>query len=183
VADAIERILEQWHRELPHLDTTAMAVFGRLARTAHQAALAVEPVFARHGVTRGEFDVLAALRRSGTPFRLRPTELSEGLMLSSGGMTKRLDRLEAAGLVRRRRNPDDRRGSLVELMPAGRAVVEKAVVDVHARERALLDALPPGARRELAALLARLADVVERAQPRVARGRRARAEATPPSGV
>jgi DNA-binding MarR family transcriptional regulator len=175
VADAVERILEHWHRELPHLDTTAMAVFGRLARTSHQAALAVEPVFALHGVTRGEFDVLAALRRSGTPFRLRPTELSEGLLLSSGGMTKRLDRLESAGLVRRRPNPDDRRGSLVELTRAGRAVVEAAVVDVQAHERALLEPLSEDERRRLTTALARIAEALDGAvvgAGHVAAGRR-----------
>lgn len=157
----MELILDQWRRELPELDVSSMAVFGRLARVSHRAAARVEPVFTGHGLTRGEFDVLAALRRSGSPFRLTPTALSHGLMLSSGGMTKRLDRLAASGLVRRIANPDDRRGSLIELTPTGRRVLEDTVFEAQTQERSLIAGMPERDRRELARLLASLSETLE----------------------
>ena len=120
------------------------------------------PVLERHGLTRGEFDVLAALRRSGSPFRLTPTTLSHGLMLSSGGMTKRLDRIAEAGLVQRIPDPDDRRGSFVQLTTTGRRVLEKVLVEAQARERSLVAGMSERDRRELARLPANLCEALER---------------------
>ena len=119
----------QWKRELPGLDVGAMEVIGRLNETAIVIGRDyLEPVFARHGLQRGEFDVLATLRRSGAPFALTPTDLYQATMLSSGGMTARLDKLEKAGLIARRPNPDDRRGTIVVLTEPGRKVTEAAQI-------------------------------------------------------
>jgi DNA-binding transcriptional ArsR family regulator len=115
VPDDIDTFIAQWRAERPDLDDglEAMAVFGRLGRLAALVGPAIEQVLLRHGLTTGEFDVLAALRRSGEPFTLTPTVLARMLMLSPGAMTNRLDRLERAGLVVRSVDPGNRRSTLV----------------------------------------------------------------------
>ena len=104
--DHVHRVLEQWRREAPELDRSPFGVLGRISRLAHLLQAEIEPIFAAHGVTGGEFDVLAALRRAGRPYRLSPTELSRALIVTSGGMTKRLNALEDRGLIRRRIRPE-----------------------------------------------------------------------------
>ena len=128
--DAVDALIEQWRRERPDLDDDdlgAMAVIGRPGRLAAIAGPLVEKAFARHGLRTGEFDVLAALRRSGAPFTLTPSDLARTLMLSAAAMTNRLDRLESAGHVDRRLDPSNRRSILVSLTPAGRELVDAAV--------------------------------------------------------
>ena len=107
-------------------------MFGRLFRSAHLADEALSDGIAPHGLQPGWFDLLAALRRSGKPYELNPTTLMETTMLSSGGMTKRLDRLDEEGLVERRPDPSDRRGTLIRLTRRGKAVIDRAV-ETHTR--------------------------------------------------
>lgn len=109
----------------------------------------------------GEFDVLATLLRSGTPYQLRPTELFKSLMISSGGLTNRLLRLERAGLVNRRPSQSDARSLLVELTSKGRDLAERAFREDMAVEAQLLDGLSDKERAELTKLLARLVSIVE----------------------
>lgn len=154
--DAVDAITEQWRRERPDCDPSPMQVVGRISRIAMLAQRELDRVFAEHGLTGGDFDVLATLRRSGEPFRLTPGQLSRSTMVTTGGMTKRLDRLEAAGLVRRRPDPRDRRGSLIELTEQGRKVVDDAVESHLANEERLLATLSPARRAELARLLREL---------------------------
>lgn len=151
--DGVDRILEQWARERPELDTEAMGIFGRIYRIARASGDAMEATYGRFGITRADFDVLATLRRSGEPFALTPSALTGALMLTSGGITGRVDRLERAGLVARSPSPTDRRALLVTLTPAGREVVDRAVVAGLETQRSLLAALPPARRRELDGLL------------------------------
>ncbi|RKT04737.1 DNA-binding MarR family transcriptional regulator [Streptomyces sp. 3211.6] len=127
--DAVDAITDQWYAVRPDLDTTPMAVFGRIYRISKAMGDAVERAYNRHGVSRGEFDVLATLRRSGTPFTLSPRQLSATLMLTTGGMTGRLDKLEKAGLLTRSPDPHDRRGLQVTLTERGLALVDEAVAD------------------------------------------------------
>lgn len=149
--DGVDRLIAQWARERPDLadDLPAMATFGRLGRLNAMARASIEAVFARHGLNLGEFDVLAALRRSGEPFELQPSRLARVLMLSPAGMTNRVDRLEARDLVTRRPDPDDRRSSLVVLTPAGRTLVDDAVRDHLTNEKQLLDVLSMAERKAL----------------------------------
>ncbi len=154
--DGVDLILEQWRRERPDLDTTPMGVIGRISRLSRELERRLEPVYARHSLESGLFDVLATLRRAGPPYRLRPTDLAESLMLTSSGATKRLDRLEQAGLIARQPDPTDRRGILIELTPAGRRLVDSAVVEHVANESTLLSALSHEERRRLASLLRKL---------------------------
>jgi DNA-binding MarR family transcriptional regulator len=153
VDDEIDAISAQWERERPGLDLEAMALFGRFGRLYLLANRSVEAVFARHGLQRGEFDVLAALRRSGAPYVLTPSTLSATLMLSRAGMTNRLDRLESAGLVQRELDPDDRRSFLVALTGRGTEVVEAAVDEHVANEARLLAALSAKDRANLDRML------------------------------
>jgi DNA-binding MarR family transcriptional regulator len=147
--DAMDRMIAQWHRERPELDLDAMAIFGRLGRlTAHLGA-AIDQTFAARGLQRGEYDVLAALRRAGEPFSLTPSALSDTLMLSRAGMTNRLDRLEAAGLIGRRHNQQDRRSVHIDLTPSGLRLVDETTTAHVANETELLSGLTPDQRRTL----------------------------------
>ncbi|MGV9775365.1 MarR family winged helix-turn-helix transcriptional regulator [Streptosporangium sp. NPDC003464] len=159
--DEVDVIVSQWRHERPDLDLSAMGVFGRFSRLHTAAGRAVDEVFARHGLQRGEFDVLAALRRSGPPYVLIPSVLSATLMLSRAGMTNRLDRLEAAGLVERRLDPDDRRSFLVALTGEGRRVVDAAVSEHTANQVRLLSSLTPAERQTLDHLIRKLLSDVE----------------------
>ncbi|MER6631983.1 MarR family transcriptional regulator [Streptomyces sp. NPDC000987] len=125
--DAVDAIIEQWAQVRPDLDTTAMEVFGRIYRIARAMGDRVEKAYAPYGISRGEFDVLATLRRSGEPYTLSPRRLSATLMLTTGGMTGRLDKLERAGLLRRSPDPHDRRGLQVTLTDKGLRLIDEAV--------------------------------------------------------
>lgn len=155
--DHVDRLRAQWARELPDLDTSPMAVIGRARRITLRLRPDIEAVFTRHGLDAGEFDVISTLLRSGEPWRLTPTELYQTLMISSGGLTARLNRLEPAGLIRRREAQEDRRSLLVELTEAGRAKAEAAFREDMALERRLLGGLDAAEQAELARLLTRLA--------------------------
>ena len=152
-ADAVDRIVEQWASERAELDTTAMEVFGRVIRLARLAGDEVARVYAEHGIGRPEFDVLATLRRSGPPYQLSPGSLAAAMMMSSGGTTARLDRLEERGLIRRSADPGDRRGVLVALTEPGRELVDAALTAGLARQQELLAHVPPREQRQLAGLL------------------------------
>jgi DNA-binding MarR family transcriptional regulator len=153
VADAVDRNIEQWQAQRPELPLAAMATFARLGKVAALAAPAVEAVLADHGLTIGEFDVLAALRRAGAPHTLTPTVLARSLMLSPAAMTNRLDRLAAAGLVVRELDPGNRRSILVTLTGDGLARVDAAVTDHVANEERLLAGLTADQRAALDELL------------------------------
>ena len=114
-ADHVDRVLAQWAREMPDVEIRGADVLNRARRVVLELRREIEENFFRHGLDTGEFDVLATLRRTGEPFCLRPTELYRSLMISSGGLTARLDRLEGAGLIRRRAAGDDARSVIVEL--------------------------------------------------------------------
>ncbi|RKN54034.1 MarR family transcriptional regulator [Micromonospora costi] len=151
--DDVDGIVAQWRRERPGMRPEPMAVFGRIYRLARLVGDEQERVYARWGIGRGEFDVLAALRRSGEPYTLAPKALTASLMLTSGGMTGRLDRLERAGLVRRSPDPTDRRGLQVTLTDTGRQVIEEAADAGLAVQRRILDTLPPEDQERLGDLL------------------------------
>jgi len=151
--DRVARIQAEWRRERPDLDVAPQGVFGRLARLAAAIDGELERVFQQHGLTSGEFDVLAALRRAGAPYERTPTALADSTMITAGGLTKRVDRLEAAGLVTRRRSPDDGRVRVVALTDAGLALVERAFEAHLANEHRLLEPLDARDRAELERLL------------------------------
>lgn len=156
--DAVDAIIEQWAAVRPDLETTPMEVFGRVYRITHAVADRVERAHRQLGTTRGEFDVLATLRRGGEPYTLSPRRLSSMLMLTSGGMTGRLDKLERAGLLRRSPDPSDRRALQVTLTEQGLDLVDRAVVAGLEAQRTVLTAsgLDEKETAQLAALLRKL---------------------------
>jgi DNA-binding MarR family transcriptional regulator len=154
--DGVDLILEQWQRERPELDHSPIGVVGRVSRLARELEARLEPVYREHGLEPGWHDVLATLRRSGPPFRLRASEFSGALMLTSSGITKRLDRLEQAGLIKRDPDPHDRRGVLITLTPAGIELIDNVTEAHMANEARLLSALSEAERDRLAALLRKL---------------------------
>jgi DNA-binding MarR family transcriptional regulator len=161
-SDHVDAILGQWRRERPDLDVSALGLLARLFRAAHLADATLAEMLVGHGLQTGWFDLLAALRRAGSPYELNPTELMRATMLSSGGMTKRLDRMADAGLVERRADPSDRRGTLVVLTRRGKDVIDKAVEDHVANEKRILLPLTPAERRSLDGLLRTLLVDLER---------------------
>lgn len=128
--DQLDRILDQWRHERPEIDAEGMALVPRVFRLAYFYDAAMTPVSRSFGLKAGWLDLLSALRRIGPPYRLSAGELAHWTLLSSGGLTSRIDRMEEAGLVRRVPDPEDRRGVLVELTPTGRRVAD-AAIDAH----------------------------------------------------
>jgi DNA-binding MarR family transcriptional regulator len=154
--DYVDIILEQWSRERPDLDASPMGVIGRISRVSRVLERRIEQVWASYDLSRGGFDVLAALRRSGPPYRLSPTELYNSLLISSGAMTNRVDRLEERKLVSRVPDPTDRRGVLVALTPKGKQLIDKATQAHLENEQGLLKHLSASERKQLAVLLRKL---------------------------
>lgn len=152
-ADHIDDILDQWRRERPDLDVAPMGLLGRLFLVVHRADAALAEGLAVLDLQPGWFELLAPLRRAGAPYELNPTQLMRATMLSSGGITKRLDRLAEVGLVERRPDPGDRRGTLVRLTRRGKATIDKAVAAHVANEEALLRCFTDAERGELDGLL------------------------------
>lgn len=151
--DRIARVQEQWRVERPDLDVSPLSVIGRLHRLAAALTRELEVVFAAHGLGEGDFDVLATLRRSGTD--LTAGDLAAATVVTSGGTTKRLDRLERAGLVARRVSDTDGRGRLVALTPEGRDVIDSAFTDHVTNEHRLLAQLDDADAAALEGILTR----------------------------
>jgi DNA-binding MarR family transcriptional regulator len=151
--DEVDELIEAWERERADLDLAPVAVFSRISRLARHLDLARRDAFTRHGIESWEFDVLAALRRAGTPYELSPGRLLRETLVTSGTMTNRVDRLAARGYVERYPDPADRRGVIVRLTPDGKAAVDGAFEELLAAETALIADLPHRDQTRLAALL------------------------------
>lgn len=151
--DPVDDIVGQWARERPGVDVSGMSIIGRLSRLEKVIRPRLEEVFARHDLESWEFDVLATLLRNGAPHQLTPGRLLDSMMITSGAMTNRIDRLERRGLVRREKSPDDGRQVLVSLTAAGLERVDSALVDHAANERDIVDALTSDQRDQLVELL------------------------------
>lgn len=152
-ADHVARIMQAWRRERPDLDPSPQGIIGRVHRLGAALTDELIPVYRQHGLGEGEFDVLATLRRAGEPFEHQPSELAQHTMVTSGAMTKRLDRLEAAGLVTRRASARDGRARVVALTDAGRELIDRAFADHIANEHRMLDSLGASDRVELERIL------------------------------
>ncbi|GAA1354597.1 MarR family winged helix-turn-helix transcriptional regulator [Streptomyces beijiangensis] len=152
--DPVDAITAQWAAVRPDLQTVPMAVYGRIYRIARTMGDRMEKEYGRFGISRGEFDVLSTLRRSGEPYTLSPRQLSATLMLTTGGMTGRLDKLEKAGLLRREPDPHDRRGLRVVLSDKGLKVIDEAVKDgLDVQREVLASALDEEQAEQLSELL------------------------------
>ncbi|MEV8367154.1 MarR family winged helix-turn-helix transcriptional regulator [Streptomyces niveus] len=151
--DRVARIQREWARERPDVDVRPQGVIGRLHRLGAYLTEELCVVYRKYGLGEGDFDVLATLRRAGAPFERAPGELAEHAMVTTGAMTKRVDRLERAGLVSRRTSESDGRGRVVALTPQGRELIDRAFSEHMANERRLLSALTEGEAAHLESLL------------------------------
>lgn len=157
----MDSLVAQWRAERPDLDPAPLEVFSRVTRLAVLGDRERRSAFAAHGLELWEFDVLAALRRTGSPYALTPGALLRATLVTSATMTHRVDRLSAAGLVVRGPDPEDRRGVLVRLTDAGQHRVDAALADLIDAEQRLLEGLSGLERASLAALLRRLLKPLE----------------------
>ncbi|MFI5941717.1 MarR family winged helix-turn-helix transcriptional regulator [Streptomyces uncialis] len=154
--DEVDRIIAEWRRERPGLDADSIDVVGRITRCGVLVRNLSNRMYDRHSINQSIFDVLASLRRMGPPYRKTARELAASSLLTSGGMTMRLDRMERDGLIRRIRSAEDRRSVYAELTPAGFALIDRIIDDHLEREREMLRTLDPDERRQLAGLLKKL---------------------------
>jgi DNA-binding MarR family transcriptional regulator len=151
--DEVDRLVAAWRRERPDLDVSPMEVLSRVSRLSHHLDRGRRAAFAEHGLEPWEFDVLAALRRSGRPYELSPKALLEQTLVTSGTITARVDKLSAREFVERRPDDTDRRGVRVKLSPQGKHVVDAALAGLLDHEQGLLASLESSDRARLADLL------------------------------
>lgn len=149
--DYTDHVMEEWSTARPDIDVSSAAVVNRVLRLARYFENELNAVAARFGLShKGDFDTLAALRRRRPDRQLSPTRLAEAAMITTGGMTSRLDRLEKAGYLERRPDPDDRRALLVHLTAAGEAIVDEILEASVASQQQSLRAVDTAQRAELA---------------------------------
>jgi DNA-binding MarR family transcriptional regulator len=161
--DAVSAIVAQWHTEAPDLDVSALEVLGRMHRSYLRYQSSLNALFESFGINTASFDVLAALRRSGKPYRMTSGQLATSSLVTTGGITLRLDRLEGAGLVKRIREGHDRRVVFAQLTPKGVRLIDE-VAKVHfENENKLLSGLTDAERKRLSALLQKLEASIEAA--------------------
>lgn len=151
--DAIDRVVEQWAKQKPELDTDPMAMMGRLMRIAKHMETKVADLHKKYDLKLGEFDVLATLRRSGKPYRLTPSELIDTMMLTSGAMTNRLDKLENKGLISREHSKEDRRSVTVQLTQDGLVLIDKLIEEHADVQKSLVKSMTAAQKKQANQLL------------------------------
>ena len=161
MTDHVDFVIEQWANAMPELDASSMAIFGRMLRIMKHLAIRRTEALAPFHFRDGEFDVLATLRRAGPPYCLSPTQLYKSLLITSGAMTNRLNRLEEVGSIQRVADPDDKRSMLVALTDAGREKIEQALLVHTETQRDLLAMLSVDQQQQLQSLLSQLMQVSE----------------------
>ncbi len=161
--DRVAEIQQAWRRERPDLDPSPQGVIGRLHRVALELTKHLVAVYGEFGLTEGEFDVLATLRRAGEPFEHAAGDLADHTLVTTGGLTKRVDRLEARGLVERRVEASDARRRLVRLTPEGRDLIDRAFTAHLANEHRLLEELGEADAASLEPILTRWLRLLEAA--------------------
>ena len=174
--DNVDGIMSRLAAQRPELDISSIAVGGRIGRVALHLSKIRDGVFSPHKINAGESDVLAALWREGPPYELSPGGLLASVTISSGGMTGRVDRLERAGLVARRPDPDDRRGVLVRLTDTGAQLTGELVNSYLTEQKRFVSVLTPGELERLERLLRKLTAAAEHSAPD---GHRSRAVSAP----
>jgi DNA-binding MarR family transcriptional regulator len=155
--DIVSRGMAQWRRERPDIDCSGKAIVGRILRLQEVIVRAVNVVLQqRHGLRYPAYAVLATLRASGAPYRMSPSRLKDTLLLSSGGTSNLLARLERKGWIARSTDPSDGRAVIVELTASGRSLADQAMSDHAAVERSLVSMFTEGEQRALAEMLSRM---------------------------
>ncbi|MEU9993967.1 MarR family transcriptional regulator [Streptomyces sp. NPDC050848] len=154
--DAVAKVIDDWARERPDLDTSPLEVLARLHRSFLRYSTRLTTSIERHGLSVAGFDVLTALRRAGEPYRLTAGQLADSGLVSSAGVTLRIDRLEKDGLIVRERDAGDRRIVYSRLTDKGLATVDTVFAEHLDNEQRMLAGLSPAERRQIARLLGKL---------------------------
>ena len=162
--DQVDRIVSQWETERPDLDVSPVEIFGRIARVDILLGNFVNNFLTQYDLTLGLFDVLTALRRSGEPYKLKPSDLADMTMLTSGGITGRLDQLEELGFVGRTSDEQDRRVMFAQLTQEGLSLIDAVIEGHFAREAEILEGIYESDRNELSRLLKTLEEALESRQ-------------------
>lgn len=159
--DKVDKIIEQWNRERPELDVSAMALIGRFKRINQCLSVEMNKTFMAHGLNLATFDVLATLRRSGAPYALSPNDLIASTMVTSGTMTNRIDQLVKTGLVERIKNPNDKRSIVVSLTEKGFSVIDPTLDEHVLTQKKLMSGLSSDDSEKLNTLLAKLLNTID----------------------
>ena len=162
--DQVDRIVSQWETERPDLDVFPVEIFGRIARVDMLLGKFVNDFLTQHNLTLGLFDVLTALRRSGQPYKLKPSDLADMTMLTSGGITGRLDQLEELGFVERTSDKQDRRVMFAQLTHEGLSLIDTVIEGHFTREAEVLEGIPESDQLALTELLKTLEKALESRQ-------------------
>jgi DNA-binding MarR family transcriptional regulator len=160
-ADRVDRVEAGWRRERPDIDVSSVGIVTRIWRIGRHLDRHRKERLEAFGTDRAALDILAMLRRAGPPYRRTAGELQSSALITSGGMSQRLERLEDAGLVTRHMHRDDRRKVDVELTTTGMALVDELTGDLMANESKLIDILDDGEQAELRRLLKKLLSAFE----------------------
>lgn len=139
--DAVDRIVEGWVRQVPDFDSGPLQVFGRLNRVARLLDNNLRSFFQAHGLGIGDYDLMAALFRMGHPYMARPSSIARTSLLTSAGVTLRVDRMVKMGMVKRVNDLDDRRSVYVQLTDEGADVVSRVALLNRERQRRMLNSL------------------------------------------
>ncbi|MCH8537017.1 MAG: MarR family transcriptional regulator [Alkalimonas sp.] len=153
ITDDLDRITAQWQSQGIEDELLAMQLLGRFARLNKTLELAFLHCYEQHGLKQGEFDVLATLRRAGEPYSLSPSQLHQSMLLSSGAMSSRLDKLEQRQLIARRHCTEDRRVVHVRLTDSGKALIEKVLPEHITLQQSLMGNLNTEQQQQLNGLL------------------------------
>ena len=159
--DKINNIIKQWNNERPDLDVSSMGLIGRFKKINSLLVKEMDKTFTDYDLNHASFDVLATLRRSGKPYALSPNELLATMMVTSGTMTNRIDRLVKAGLVKRIANPNDGRGFIISLTDSGFSLIDKAVTAHVETQTKLTSGLSAKEQQQLNELLSKFLNSVE----------------------
>jgi DNA-binding MarR family transcriptional regulator len=154
--DYLDRALVIWAREIPDLDPLTEGIVERIHILAYDFNVSSDQTLAQFALDRRSFKLLSRLRSFGPPYQRSAGMLANDMQLSSGAMTNRLDRMEAAGLIRRLADPSDRRGTLVEPTEAGHAAWDQAVGTQARREAMIAEVLTDKEREHLHGLLRKM---------------------------
>jgi DNA-binding MarR family transcriptional regulator len=139
--DAVDRIVEGWNRQVPDFDSGPLQVFGRLNRVARLLDNNLRVFFQEHGLGIADYDLMAALFRMGPPYMAKPSSIARSSLLTSAGVTLRVDRMVKTGMVKRVNDLDDRRSVYVQLTDQGVDVVSRVALLNRERQRRMLDSL------------------------------------------
>lgn len=159
--DRVDAVLQKWRQARPELAVSAKGIVGRIIRLQAVMMDQVTDLFNRHGIQPGEYAVLCNLRIQGSPYQLSPKGIAQSVLLTSGGLSNLLERLENKKYIKRLPDPNDRRGVTVQLLPLGKKVIDAAMTEHVQFEAGLVNVLNQTERATLENLLKKMLTQLE----------------------